>query len=49
MKQGDAIQLTHLFEAGSFDVILCHNTWNMLTIRGLSCGALLTCCEIHPA
>ena len=26
VKQGDAAQLSHLFEAGSFDVILCHNT-----------------------
>src|SRR5580698_7266015 len=26
VKQGDAAQLSHLFEVGSFDVILCHNT-----------------------
>jgi S-adenosylmethionine-dependent methyltransferase len=26
LKQGDAAELSHLFEVGSFDVILCHNT-----------------------
>ena len=49
LKQGDAAQLANLFDAGSFDVILCHNVLEFVEIRIPCCATRLARCEIHPA
>lgn len=42
LKHGDAAQLTNLFEAASFDVILCHNVLEYIDDpRAVVCGAAL--------
>ena len=48
-KHGDAAQFAHLFPAGSFDVILCHNVLEYLDDPSLCCAARLAPCEIRAA
>jgi len=43
LKQGDAAQLSNFFEAGSFDVILCHN---ILEYLGDPCAILRSAAQL---
>jgi S-adenosylmethionine-dependent methyltransferase len=39
IKPGDAMQLSSLFNAGSFDVILCHNVLEYVDDPAAVCAA----------